>query len=98
MTTFDGNGGLSQIDSVTVDGIAVSDFTHPRAMGTYSVNSDCTGTYTINFTDGRPPVTVDFVTSMNGTEIDGVVVAPGGGILSIAATGKKRFFTTATPR
>ncbi len=98
MTTFDGAGNLSQIDSVTVGGNVVSDFTHPRATGTYSVNPDCTGTYVIDFADGRPPVTVNFVISMNGTEIDGVVVAPGGGILSIGATGKKRFFASAILR
>ena len=55
MTEFDGKGGLTQIDTVTVNGEVVADFTHTPATGTYKVNSDCTGTFTIDFTDGRPP-------------------------------------------
>jgi len=93
MATFDGNGNFTQIDSVTIAGNAVSDFTHPPATGTYTVNSDCTGTFTINFTDGRPPVTVDFVVVNNGNEIDTVVTSAGGaqGILATGSIGKKRF-------
>src|SRR5947209_7714290 len=56
MTEFDGKGNLTQIDTVTVAGEIVSDWTHTAATGTYSVNSDCTGTFTINFTDGRPTI------------------------------------------
>lgn len=52
MTEFDGRGGLSQIDSVTIGGIHVADFTHTPATGVYNVNPDCTGSFTINFTDG----------------------------------------------
>ena len=43
MTEFDGKGGLTQIDTVTVSGEVVADFTHTPATGTYTVNSDCTG-------------------------------------------------------
>src|ERR1039458_4753697 len=84
MTQFDGKGGLSQIDTVTIDGEVVSDWTHTRATGNYSVNSDCTGTFTINFTDGRPTVVANFVVSANGDEIDTVVTSAGGdqGILA----------------
>ena len=68
MTEFDGKGGLTQIDTVTVSGEVVADFTHTPATGTYTVNSDCTGTFTINFTDGRPPVAANFVVVKNGFE------------------------------
>jgi hypothetical protein len=61
ITTFDGEGNLSQIDSVVIGGSLVAEFTHPPASGTYSVNADCTGTFTIEFRDGRQPVTVDFI-------------------------------------
>ncbi|MGB7848787.1 MAG: hypothetical protein WBL63_24460 [Candidatus Acidiferrum sp.] len=94
MTEFDGKGGLTQIDTVTVSGEVVADFTHTPANGTYTVNSDCTGTFTINFTDGRPPVAANFVVVESGLEIDTVVVSAGGsqGIIATGSIGKKRFF------
>src|SRR6201998_1142226 len=70
MTEFDGKGNLTQIDTVTIDGKVVADFTHPPATGTYEVNANCTGAFTINFTDGRPPVTTAFVVVLGGMEID----------------------------
>ncbi|MGA8491262.1 MAG: hypothetical protein WB711_12620 [Terriglobales bacterium] len=93
MTEFDGKGGLSQIDTVTVDGEVVADWTHTRATGSYSVNSDCTGTFTINFTDGRPPVVANFVVGESGDEIDTVVISAGGnqGVLATGSIGKRRF-------
>lgn len=93
MTQFDGNGNLSQIDTVTIDGEVVADWTHPRATGTYSVNSDCTGTFTINFKDQRPTVVANFVVTANGDEIDTVVISAGGeqGILATGSIGKRRF-------
>ncbi len=92
-TTFDGNGNFTQIDTVTIAGNVVSDFTHTPATGTYTVNSDCTGNFNINFTDGRPPVTASFVLVDNGNEIDTVVTSAGGaqGILATSSVGKKRF-------
>jgi hypothetical protein len=94
MAQFDGNGNFSQIDTVTIDGTVVADFTHTPATGTYTVNSDCTGAFTINFTDGRPPVVTSFIVVENGTEIDAVVTSAGGaqGILATSSVGKKRFF------
>lgn len=103
MTQFDGHGNLSQIDAVVIAGVEVSDFTHTAAGGTYSVNPDCTGTFTIEFTDGRPNVTAYFVVVDNGNEIDAVVkgVPPGGtpGVIATQSIGKKRFtFPLTTPR
>ena len=94
MTQFDGKGGLSQIDTVTIDGEVVADWTHTRATGTYAVNADCTGTFTINFTDGRPTVVTNFVVADNGDEIVTVVISAGGdqGILATGSIGKRRFF------
>jgi hypothetical protein len=94
MTDFDGKGGLTQIDTVTVSGEVVADFTHTPATGTYTVNSDCTGSFTLNFTDGRPPVDANFVVVARGLEIDTVVISAGGnqGIIATSSIGKRRFF------
>ena len=93
MTDFDGHGGLTQIDTVTINGIVVADFTHTPATGSYTVNSDCTGTFNLNFTDGRPPITVALVVVDNGNEIDTVVTSAGGnqGIIATRSIGKRRF-------
>jgi hypothetical protein len=99
MTTFDGHGGLAQTDTVTAGGNVLADFTHPVASGTYQVNSDCTGTFTISFKDGRPAVNTSFVVVEGGLEIDTVVtsvVPPTGvdtqGIIATRSIGKRRFF------
>jgi hypothetical protein len=94
MTQFDGEGKLTQIDTVTIDGKVVADFTHPPATGTYNVNSDCTGSFTIDFKDGRPTVVANFVVVANGSEIDTVVISAGGnqGLLATSSIGKRRFF------
>lgn len=93
MTEFDGKGNLTQIDTVTIDGKVVADFTHPPATGTYHVNANCTGTFTIDFADGRPAVTTAFVVVLGGMEIDTVVISAGGaqGILATGSVGKRRF-------
>lgn len=93
MAHFDGKGSFTQIDTVTINGHVVSDFTHTPAQGRYSVNPNCTGAFTIIFTDGRPPVTTSFVVVDNGNEIDTVVTSAGGqqGILATGSIGKRRF-------
>jgi hypothetical protein len=93
MTHFDGDGSLTQIDTVTIAGKVVADFTHTPANGTYSVNPDCTGTFTLDFTDGRPPVVANFVVVKNGMEIDAVVISAGGqqGVIAVSSIGKRRF-------
>jgi hypothetical protein len=93
LTEFDGKGGLTQIDTVTVNGTVVADFTHKPATGTYTVNGNCTGSFTLDFTDGRPPVTTSFVVVYGGLEIDTVVTSAGGkeGILATGSVGKRRF-------
>lgn len=69
----------------------VADFTHTPANGSYNVDADCTGTFTIVFTDGRPPVATAFVVVNNGKEIDTVVTTVAGnqGILTTSSVGKK---------
>ena len=45
MTTFDGNGHLTQLDTIVVNGIQTSSFSEDEATGTYQVNPNCTGTF-----------------------------------------------------
>jgi hypothetical protein len=94
MANFDGDGSFEQIDTVTLNGEVASDFTHTPATGKYTVNPDCTGTFTIDFTDGRPPVVTNFVVVDSGAEIDTVVISAGGkeGILALGSVGKKVSF------
>ena len=94
MTEFNGAGKLIQVDTVIINGTEVSNFTHPAATGTYTVNANCSGSFTINFTDGRPTVFASFVVVDNGNEIDTVVSPPTGSSLGVLATGsigKRRF-------
>jgi hypothetical protein len=107
MTHFNGDdlngvGTLTQIDAVTIGGQQVSDFSHKPASGTYTVNPDCTGSFTLTFYDNRPTVTTYFVVVDNGSEIDTVVMGtPVGtpGVIATASVGKRRFsFPLAFPR
>lgn len=102
MTEFFGDtpGTLQQIDSVTVGGVQAAEFSETPTKGTYTVNPDCTGTFTLNFTDGRPTVTTWFVIVNNGNEIDTVVqgvpkaVPPAAqipGVIATGSIGKRRF-------
>ena len=77
MTTFDGFGNLSQVDHVLHNGVAPVEDWRP-ATGSYSVNTDCTGTFT--FTpqptvpaDNSPALKVYFVICKGGTQINAVV-------------------------
>lgn len=73
LTTFDGYGNLIQVDHVTHNGVLPVEAWRP-ATGTYSVNSDCTGTFTFtpaptNPADNGPALTVFFVISQSGAQI-----------------------------
>lgn len=73
LTTFDGFGSLTQVDHVTHNGVVPVEAWRP-ATGTYSVNPDCTGTFTFtpqptNPADAGPALTVFFVIAQGGAEI-----------------------------
>ena len=78
MTHFDGEGHLSQVDHVVVNGAPPPMEWNPGS-GIYSINPDCTGTATINFNDGRPSVQLSLVVVRKGAEIHTVVNNPGTG-------------------
>ncbi len=94
MTHFDGAGNLSQVDVVLSSpnappppGIAPTDPVtgfHTEEKGIYTVHSDCTGTFTINFppfttaTGANVPgaiIVVKFVLSNDGRSIHAVVTS-----------------------
>ena len=98
ITTFDGDGHLTQLDTIVVNGVQTSSFSEDEASGTYQVNSNCSGTFTLNFPAGdpRPPVTVNFVVGDNGNEINTVVISPPG-VLLVGSIGKRRFSIPVLP-
>jgi hypothetical protein len=95
MTDFDGKGSLVQIDAVAINGVQTANFNETPTKGTYTVNADCTGTFTLNFTDGRPTVTTYFVVVDNGNEIDtmvkGIPPPAAQGFIATRSIGKRRF-------
>jgi len=73
--TFDGKGNFTQVDNFKG---SLSGITYDRpGGGTYSVNADCTGSYSI-FIPGLPfpIIVVRFVIVDSGKEFRGVVVVP----------------------
>ena len=81
---FDGEGGLTQVDTVSINGILVAD--GRSATGTYTVNPDCTGTATINF-PAQPPLQLNFVLVDHGRELRAVTTNPG---LTTTSVGTKQ--------
>jgi hypothetical protein len=79
LTVFDGSGNLTQVDNVVHNGVAPNEDWRP-AVGTYTVNPNCTGTFTFtpqptNPADGGPALTVHFVVTQNGSQILTAVTA-----------------------
>jgi hypothetical protein len=73
-TTFDGDGELTQVSAVAING-NIPLVWSPSA-GTYTVNSDCTGTMTLISTS-QPPLHFAIVVSQSGNHIHTVVTDPG---------------------
>lgn len=72
--TFDGNGNFTQTDNVkgSLSGII---FDRPGA-GTYTINADCTGTFSL-VNMGIPfPIVTRFVVVNGGAQFHAVVVSP----------------------
>ena len=85
MTTFDGMGGLTQVDWVMRNGLADSQHEnqygfHDQESGTYTVNPDCTGNAEIDFpippggTSGAV-ITLKFVLGDHGRVIHTIVTS-----------------------
>jgi hypothetical protein len=72
MTHFDGEGGLSQVDFATINGVPTGTDWRP-GTGTYEVNADCTGKAQISFTDGSPTLRLRLVVADHGDQIRTIV-------------------------
>ena len=77
MTTFDGSGGLMQVDHVIHTGALPVEAWRP-ASGSYSLNADCTGWMTIvphpsNPADGSPELKLYIVVTRDGNIVNTVV-------------------------
>ena len=83
VTNFDGPGHFTGSDTVNING---SGGIPESSTGTYTVNSDCTGTRVQTFPDGRV-ISASFVIVNNGKEFLFVNTAPG---LVITGSGKKQ--------
>jgi hypothetical protein len=73
-TTFDGNGNLTQVEAVAING-NIPVIWHPRT-GSYTVNPDCTGTMTLIAQD-LAPLHLAILVSQSGGHIHAVVTDPG---------------------
>ena len=73
MTHLDGEGNLTQVDSLFINGVPVSDWS--PVTGTYQVNANCTGTMSLVPSAGGF-VNLRIVVVRHGTEIHTVVWPP----------------------
>ena len=78
--TYDGKGNMSQVDAVATNGFLTPGWR--AGTGTYSVNSDCTGTLTITI-PGLSDLHLQFIVAQSGNTIHQVVTDPG-----VATTGE----------
>jgi len=81
---FDGVGGFTQTDNVkgSLSGITLN----RSGSGTYSINTDCTGTYTVHNPEA-PPIVNQLVIVDNGQSFMTAVVSPQP--VLVTATGRK---------
>ncbi len=73
-TTFDGDGELTQVAAVAINGNIPLIWS--PSTGTYTVNSDCTGTMTLT-SPGQPTLHFAILVSQSGNHIHNVITDPG---------------------
>src|SRR5688572_12051503 len=83
MTQFDGDGNLSQVDFTTING-APAGTDWRSGVGSYEVNSDCTGRMEIIQSDGSPTLRLRLVVADHGRTVYNIVEGS-----STGATGTK---------
>lgn len=87
---FDGNGNFSGTQTTVADGKPL----RRTFVGTYTVESDCTGSAILTFMDGnRATILSDFVIVDDGREVRTVVTPPSDALtpLTVTSVGRKQF-------
>ena len=82
MTHFDGDGGLSQVDFTTINGVPIGTDWRP-GTGSYEINADCTGKAQISFTDGSPTLKLRLVVADRGDQVRTIVEGNATGSLGV---------------
>ena len=80
-TNFDGHGNITQLDAVADNGNVAPGWR--SSTGTYSVNPDCTGTFTVSNGE-QPPIHAQFIVAQSGNTIHAMVIDPGFAVTSEA--------------
>ena len=83
---FDGNGSVRIGDNPTVKGSLSGLFPDKAGSGTYSVNSDCSGTFTVNLPQLPAPLVNNMVVTNGGEGILSVVISPQPLMISLTGT------------
>ncbi len=83
MTEFDGRGNLTQVDFTTINGAPAGTDWRP-AVGSYEIESNCTGTMQIIPGDGSPTLNMKLVVANHGRTVHNIVLGNATG-----ATGTK---------
>ena len=82
--TFDGNGTVTSSGMVSVNGNALA----ASSKGTYTVNPDCTGTYTVQISPLGITSHAFFVIGDSGNELDILPTDPG---ITAACVARRQF-------
>jgi hypothetical protein len=72
MTHFDGSGHVTWVEHTVIGGVSLAPGFRP-ASGTYTVNSNCTGTAVINTPNGPVPIHLSFVIENEGKLVHSVL-------------------------
>ena len=83
LLTFDGNGNFTSQDHVVLNG-AQPAVEWRQGSGTYVVNPDCTGKFTVNLPIPPGPLVSYFIITNNRQQLDIVVGNPGINVTAVA--------------